>query len=261
MGGTLLQSPGGRNALAPGGADRYRAAVRVDALLPALNEAECLPGVLAELRGAPGASGAPLRRIVVVDNGSRDETYRVARAAGAVALHCRERGYGAACLHGLAFLRADPPDVVVFLDADGADDPADLPALLAPIARAEAELVIGSRVLGEAEAGALTPVQIFGNALSCRLVDLLWGVRFTDLGPFRAVTWAALDRLAMEDRNFGWTVEMQARAARLGLACAEVPVRYRRRRAGVSKVAGTIEGSARAGAKILYTIGREALRG
>lgn len=221
----------------------------VDALMPALNEAESLPRVLA------GLQGRGLRQVVVVDNGSTDATSAVARAHGAQVVFCGIRGYGSACLAGLAYLRRDPPDVVVFLDADGADDPADLPQLLAPLA-AGAELVIGSRVTGQAEAGALSPVQRFGNALSCTLMRWLFQADFTDLGPFRAVRWPALERLRMADRDFGWTVEMQVKAARQGLRCAEVPVRYRRRRAGQSKVSGSLVGSAKAGVKILWTIGK-----
>ncbi len=225
----------------------------VDALIPALNEEDSLPATLG------GLEGAGLRRVVVADNGSTDGTARVARAWGAEVVDCPERGYGAACLAGLAHMAADPPEVVVFLDADGADDPADLPALLRPIAEG-ADLVIGSRVLGEAEPGALGFVQRFGNALSTRLVRWTFGVAFTDLGPFRAITWPALKGLQMADRNFGWTVEMQAKGARRGLRCVEVPVAYRRRRAGQSKVSGNLVGGAKAGVKILYTIGREALR-
>lgn len=228
--------------------------MQVDAIIPALDEEESLPAVLAGLRGAG------LRRVVVVDNGSTDATAAVAAREGAEVVHEARRGYGSACLAGLRHVAADPPDVVVFLDADGADDPAELPALLQPIRQAGAELVIGSRVLGGAERGALTPVQRFGNALSTRLVRLLFGVRFTDLGPFRAVRWSALQRLEMTDPDFGWTVEMQAKAARRGLRCVEVPVRCRRRLAGRSKISGTVRGSAKAGAKILWTIGREALR-
>lgn len=229
--------------------------MRVAALMPALDEEASLPAVLA------GLAGRGLERIVVVDNGSRDRTAEVAVAAGAVVVFCGRRGYGSACLAGLDRLADDPPDAVVFLDADGADDPADLPALLAPLRDDRAELVIGSRVTGNADTGALTPVQRFGNALSCRLIELAWGARFTDLGPMRAVRWATLERLQMRDPDFGWTVEMQARAARLGIPWMEVPVRYRRRVAGQSKVAGTVKGSVKAGAKILFTIGREFVRG
>lgn len=226
----------------------------VDALIPALNEEACLPGVLADL------AGRGLRRVVVVDNGSTDATARVAAAAGAEVVYCGRRGYGSACLRGMDHLHANPPEVLVFLDGDGADDPADLPALLAPIAAGEADFVVGSRVLGQAEPGALTPVQRFGNSLSTVLLRGLFGVRFTDLGPFRAIRWAALERLRMSDPDFGWTVEMQARAARAGLRCVEVPVAWRRRRAGESKVSGTVKGSVQAGIKILWTIGRERLR-
>ncbi len=225
-----------------------------DALIPALDEGESLPAVLAVLEGCG------FRAVWVVDNGSRDDTYRAARAGGARALYCGRRGYGAACLRGLQAMRDAPPEVVVFLDADGADDPTDLDALLGPIERGEAELVIGSRVSGEAEAGALTPVQRFGNGLAGLLIGALWGRRFTDLGPFRAVRWETLERLEMTDPDFGWTVEMQARAARLGVRTVEVPVRYRRRRAGQSKIAGTIGGSVRAGTKILWVIARELSR-
>jgi glycosyltransferase involved in cell wall biosynthesis len=222
--------------------------------MPALDEGESLPGVLAALEGCG------FRNVWVVDNGSRDDTYRAARAGGARALFCGRRGYGAACLRGLQAMRDAPPEVVVFLDADGADDPSDLGALLGPILRGEADLVLGSRVMGEAEVGALTPVQRFGNGLAGFLIGALWGRRFTDLGPFRAVRWETLEQLEMTDPDFGWTVEMQARAARLGIRTVEVPVRYRRRRAGQSKIAGTIGGSVRAGTKILWVIARELSR-
>ena len=221
-----------------------------DVVIPARDEAESLPGVLASLRGHP------LRSVVVVDNASRDGTAAVARAHGAAVVREPRGGYGAACLAGIAFLRSSPPDVVVFMDGDGSDDPADLAALLAPLASGDADLVVGSRVRGNPEPGSLTTVQVFGNSLATALLALLYGVRFTDLGPFRAVRWGALERLAMRDRDFGWTVEMQARALAGQVRCSEVPVRYRRRRAGRSKVAGNLRGSALAGWKILTTIGR-----
>ncbi|MHC4838138.1 MAG: glycosyltransferase family 2 protein [Planctomycetota bacterium] len=229
----------------------YCRLVIIDALIPALDEEASLPGVLR------GLEGRGLRRVVVVDNGSTDDTAGVAAAHGAEVTAEPRRGYGAACLTGLRYLLAAAPEVVVFLDADGADHPDDLDALLAPIRSRDAEMVVGSRVLGEAERGALTPVQTFGNVLSTALLGAIWEVRFTDLGPFRAVTWGALGRMMMTDPDFGWTVEMQARAARLGVPSAEVPVRYRRRAAGRSKVSGSVRGSVRAGTKILWTIGRE----
>ena len=226
----------------------------VDALIPALNEEASLPGVLADLQGRG------LRRVVVVDNGSTDATAAVARAHGAEVVYCGRRGYGSACLRGMDHLHAQHPDVLVFLDGDGADDPADLAAILAPIEAGTADLVIGSRVLGEAEPGALTLVQRFGNALSTTLMRGLFQARFTDLGPFRAIRWPALMRLQMADPDFGWTVEMQVKAVRAGLRCTEVPAAWRRRRAGASKISGTVKGSTLAGVKILWTIGRERLR-
>ena len=227
-------------------------------VIPALDEEAAIAGVIGAIpRAGPGWRVAA---IVVADNGSRDGTAAAARAAGAIVVPEPRRGYGAACLAGLAHLRAAPPDIVAFLDADGSDDPAELPVLLAPVIEARADLAVGSRVRG-AEPGALTPVQVFGNALATLLLRALFGARWTDLGPFRAIRWAALERLGMRDRDYGWTVEMQARAARAGLRGVEVPVRYRRRRAGRSKVAGTLRGALGAGAKILVTIGRVRLGG
>ena len=147
-----------------------------------------------------------------------------------------------------------------FLDADGSDDPAQLPELLEPILAGRSDLVIGSRALGEQERGALTPVQAAGNRLAVLLLRWAFGARFTDLGPFRAVRWGALEGLRMRDRDYGWTVEMQARAARARLRTAEIPVRYRRR-VGRSKISGTLRGAAGAGWKILFTIARVRLGG
>lgn len=226
----------------------------VDAVIPALDEEDNIAGVVR------GLWPHGIRRVVVADNGSQDATAEVARAAGAVVIDEPRRGYGSACLAGLARLRRDPPDVVLFLDGDGADDLGRVPTLLAPLHADEADLVIGSRSLGRAEPGAITPVQRFGNVLSSTLVSALFKVRFTDLGPFRAIRWGALERLEMADRDFGWTVEMQAKAARRGLRCVEVPVDARTRVAGQSKISGTVKGSVKAGVKILYTIGKEALR-
>lgn len=224
----------------------------VDVVIPALDEEATLAGVIA-------AIPSTVRRVVVADNGSTDRTAEVARQAGATVVSEPERGYGAACLAALAALADDPPEVVVFLDGDGSDDPAELDALLAPLALG-ADLVIGSRTRGPAEPGSLTAPQRVGNALACRWIRWVYGERFSDLGPFRAIRWEALRSLELRDRNWGWTVEMQLAAAREKLRCAEVPVRYRNRRGGRSKVSGTVRGSVSAGAKILWLLTRETLR-
>ena len=222
-------------------------------IIPALDEEAAIGNVIAEIP-------EPFRhRIVVVDNGSRDRTATVAERAGADVIQEPERGYGAACLRGLAHLSANPPHIVIFLDADQSDDPSQMPSLVAPLESGVADLVIGSRVLGQREPGALTPHARFGNALATLLIWLMYRVRYTDLGPFRAVTWEALIGLRMRDRDFGWTVEMQVKAAKARLRVLEVPARYRRRR-GRSKISGTVGGSIRAGKKILWVVFREALR-
>lgn len=222
----------------------------IDVVIPAFNEEASLPLVLAEI------PSPPVHRVVVGDNNSRDRTAEVARAAGAVVVPAPRQGYGSACLAALAWLRAhQPPEIVVFLDADHADHPEELPALIAPILAGRADLVIGSRVLGRRERGALLPQARAGNWLATRLLRLLYGVRCTDLGPFRAIRWSSLERLGMRDPDFGWTAEMQVKAARLGLRAAEVPVSYRRR-AGGSKITGTVRGTVLAGWKILgWTLG------
>src|SRR5690606_27949797 len=198
---------------------------------------------------------ALVRRVVVADNGSRDRTAAVAREGGAEVVFEPRRGYGAACLRALAHLADDPPEVVAFLDGDRSDRPEELPRVLAPIERGEADLVIGSRALGRAERGSLTPQQRVGNAIACAALRVLYGARYTDLGPFRAIRWSALEALGMRDRDYGWTVEMQVKAARLGLRHAEVPVSYRRR-SGTSKVSGTLRGTIGASRKILWTLAR-----
>ncbi len=188
----------------------------------------------------------------MADNGSRDGTIVRAREAGAEVVCEPRRGYGAACLAGLAAVEG--ADIIVFVDADLSDDPADMARLVDPIIDDGADLVIGSRVLGGAEAGALTMVQRFGNWLACCLMDLFWRCSFSDLGPFRAIRADGLARLGMRDRTWGWTVEMQVKAVRLGLRTREVAVAYRRRAGGRSKISGSLIGSVRAGAKILYVI-------
>jgi glycosyltransferase involved in cell wall biosynthesis len=233
----------------------YSAGVTIDVVMPALDEEAALPGVLAELRGTPA------RRVIVADNGSNDRTIEVARAGGAIVVEEAHRGYGAACLRALAECRRDPPDIVVFMDADGSDDPAELVRLVAPIERGEADIVLGSRLLpgGRLEPGALSPQARAGNLVATTMIRVLYGVRFTDLGPYRAAAWSALDVLEMRDRDWGWTAEMQVKAVRRGLRVVEVPASWRRRRAGRSKISGTVKGVVGAGYKILTTIARYSL--
>jgi glycosyltransferase involved in cell wall biosynthesis len=228
--------------------------MRVDVVIPAFNEEGVVGDVVAAIFRPPVA------RVVLADNNSRDRTAAAAAAAGAIVVPAARQGYGSACLAGLAWLRAhQPPDVVAFLDADGSDFAAELPLLLAPIAEGRADLVIGSRTLGRREPGALLPQARAGNFVACALIALLYGHRYTDLGPFRACRWQALERLAMRDPDFGWTAEMQVKALRHGLRVVEVPVSYRRR-VGVSKITGTLWGTLRAGHKILWTVARHAGR-
>ncbi len=221
-------------------------------IIPALDEEDAIGALL-------GAIDRRLVRDVIVgDNGSRDRTAEIAARGGAEVVRVEERGYGAACAGALTRLAADV-DLVVFMDADGSDDPAEIPRLLAPLLRGEADLVIGSRPLGTVERGALTPQQRFGNWLATRLIRLLYGHRYSDLGPFRAIRRELLDRIDMRDRRYGWTVEMQVRAVQLGARIAEVPVTYRRR-IGKSKISGTVTGVIKAGWWIVYTIVKYARR-
>jgi glycosyltransferase involved in cell wall biosynthesis len=220
----------------------------VAVIIPAVDEEDAIGLVLREIPPV-------VTEVVVVDNGSRDRTAEAARAAGARVVQEPHRGYGQACLTGIA---ATPlAAVYVFLDGDHSDYPAQLVDVLGPILAGEADLVIGSRQLGRRERGAHPFHAVLGTRACVGLMNLLIGTRATDLGPFRAITAAALRRLDMRDRNFGWTVEMQVKAARAGLRVREVPVDYRRR-IGRSKVSGTLSGSIRAGAKIVGTILRHA---
>ena len=200
-----------------------------------------------------------VREVIVVNNASTDATEQNARRAGATVLTERRRGYGNACLRGIQHLETDPPDVVVFLDGDYSDHPDEMRELVRPILAGSCDFVVGSRIRGVREPGAMLPQALVGNRLACTLMRWIWGSRFTDLGPFRAIRYDALRALQMEDRTFGWTIEMQIKALRRGLRCREVPVSYRRR-VGVSKITGTVGGTLRASFRILWMIARYSLR-
>ncbi len=218
-------------------------------VIPALNEAATIGALLNQI------PQGLFSQVIVVDNDSQDSTAETAAAAGAEVVQEPRRGYGQACLSGLAHLQ---PSItaVAFIDADLSDDPQDLKHLINCFEHDEWHMVIGSRVLGPAEPGSLAPLQRFGNWLATRLIHIFWGVEFTDLGPMRMLRRDALDQLKLDDRNFGWNVEMQVKAAQAGLRVCEIPVSYRRREHGRSKISGTISGSARAAAKILWTVYR-----
>lgn len=226
----------------------------IDLIIPAYNEADSIPSVLAEVPEL-------VREIVVVDNNSNDETGIRAAKAGATVLREPQKGYGYACLRGINYLmgKSEPPDIIVFMDGDYSDYPEDVLQIVEPILAGKADLVIGSRVKTLREAGSMTPQQVFGNWLATTLMRILFKSRFTDLGPFRAIRTEALKGLKMEDKTYGWTVEMQLKALRQKLAYTEVPVRYKKR-IGVSKVSGTVKGTIFAGIKILQWIFKYSLR-
>lgn len=228
---------------------------RVFVVIPVLNEEKSIALVLRDL--------PPVNRVVVVDNGSTDDSARVAGEAGADVIAEPQRGYGKACLTGIARVneicaQADSVEepILVFVDGDHSDHADELPQLIKPIVANEADFVVGSRATGDRESGAMHFQAIFGNWLACSLMKLFWRTSFTDLGPFRAIRLASLNALGMKDENFGWTIEMQIKAAKSKLRCCEVPVSYRCR-VGVSKISGTLSGTIRAGYKILYTIFRQ----
>ncbi|MCW3091547.1 MAG: glycosyl transferase family 2 [Ferruginibacter sp.] len=220
-----------------------------DVIIPAYNEEDAIAKVIQAL------PMKLLREIVVVNNNSNDATTAHAQAAGATVLQEARQGYGFACLKGIEYLRAksNPPEIVLFIDADFSDYPEEAVAVLSPIINGDADLVIGSRALGNKEKGSMTIPQIFGTWLATTLLRTIYKARFTDLGPFRAIKMNKLIGLNMKDTTYGWTVEMQLKAAQQKLRCVEVPVNYRKR-VGVSKISGTVKGTVLAGYKILYTI-------
>jgi glycosyltransferase involved in cell wall biosynthesis len=223
--------------------------LRVTAIIPALDEEEAIAKTVASL------DRALLHEVIVVDNGSRDRTAERAAGAGARIIFEPRQGYGSACLAGVR--AAGDSAVLVFLDGDGSDDPADLPRVLGPVLRDEADLVLGSRLRGHREPGSLSPHQLWGNRIVLTLLRLLYGLTLTDFGPFRAIRADALVRLGMSHPTYGWPIEMVVKAARHGLRIAEVPVSYHRR-IGRSKVAGTVRGSLLAGYHLIATVLRHA---
>jgi len=224
---------------------------RTVVLIPVLNEEDSIGLVLAAL--------PTVMEVVVCDNGSTDQSAEIAKQNQATVLLEKKRGYGAACLKGLKYLEEkipdEQPEIVVFIDGDFSDHPEEIVSLVSEIQNRDFEFVVGSRMTGNREKGAMLFQAIFGNWLACFLMRLFWGANYTDLGPFRAIRYAALRQLDMQDLNFGWTIEMQIKATEKKLRATEVPVSYRCR-IGQSKISGTIMGSIRAGYKILYTIFR-----
>jgi glycosyltransferase involved in cell wall biosynthesis len=223
--------------------------IRCVVVIPAFNEENGVGQVIQEI------PKDLVKEIVVVNNASTDNTEKIAQENGALVLREPTPGYGRACLKGINYLKnaETQPDIVVFLDADHSDYPEEMAQLIQPILENKADLVIGSRALGNKEQGSMTPQQIFGNWLATRLLRILYNVKFTDLGPFRAIRFDKLIALDMQDKTYGWTVEMQLKAAKMGFRCMEVPVKYRKR-IGFSKISGTVKGTVMAGYKILFTI-------
>lgn len=220
--------------------------MRVCVIIPAYNEEKSIGKVVSDIPSF-------VDEIVVVNNNSTDSTVQVAEKSGATVLTETRKGYGYACLKGMDYLRSKNPDIIVFLDGDYSDYPEEMVGLIKPIEHDGYDMVIGSRVLGTRERGALTPQQIFGNWLATRLMKLFYGVSYSDLGPFRAIKWSSLERLKMIDPTYGWTIEMQLKAAKFKMKTTEIAVNYRVR-IGVSKVSGTIKGAVMAGVKIIWTI-------
>lgn len=219
---------------------------KIVVIIPAFNEEQSLPKVIYEIPDF-------VDEIIVVNNGSTDNTAEIAKKVGATVVTENERGYGAACLKAIDYIKNKSYDIIVFLDGDYSDYPEEMNLVVEPIIKKNFDLVIGSRMLGKREKGAMLPQAMFGNWLATFLIKLFWNYKFTDLGPFRAIKFDSLLKLNMADRNFGWTVEMQIKAAKQKMKTTEVPVSYRKR-IGKSKVTGTVKGTVKASIKILYLI-------
>lgn len=226
--------------------------MRVLVIIPAFNEARSIGKVIGDL------PKDVVEEVVVVNNASTDETEANAKAAGATVIREDRQGYGWACLKGIAYAETKQPDVVVFLDGDYSDHPEEIVNLLAPIKSNTADFVLGSRMTGKREPGAMLPQALVGNRIACGLMRFFWRGNYTDLGPFRAIRFKHLLALEMEDKTYGWTIEMQIKALKAKLRYQEVPVSYRKR-VGVSKITGTVSGTIKASFKILWTIAYYAL--
>ncbi len=219
----------------------------ITVIIPAYNEEQSIGKVIQDIPRDRVA------HVIVVNNNSNDNTVSVAQNAGAIVLDEPRRGYGWACLKGIDHASTLSTDIVVFLDGDYSDYPQEIPDVIRPIVHEGMDMVIGSRVLGKREKGSLTPQQIFGNWLATKLIRLFYGARFSDLGPFRAIRFNSLKQLNMSDKTYGWTIEMQIKAAKQKMKFCEVPVNYKKR-IGVSKVSGTVKGTVLAGIKIIFAV-------
>ena len=219
----------------------------ISVIIPAYNEEQSIGKVVDDI------SRNIVDHVIVVNNNSTDSTVEVAKKAGAIVLDEPRKGYGWACLKGIEHSKSLSTEIVVFLDGDYSDYPEEIPDVLAPIFETDMDMVIGSRVLGKREKGSLTPQQVFGNWLATKLIRLFYGAKFTDLGPFRAIKSSSLEKLKMADKTYGWTIEMQIKAAKHKMNFCEVPVNYKKR-IGVSKVSGTIKGTVLAGIKIIFAV-------
>ncbi len=219
----------------------------ISVVIPAYNEEQSIGKVVSAI------DRELVNHVIVVNNNSNDNTVEVAKNAGAIVLDQPRKGYGWACLRGIDKCKELNTEIIVFLDGDFSDYPEEIKDVIAPILEQDMDMVIGSRVLGKREKGSLTPQQIFGNSLATKLIQLFYGAKFTDLGPFRAMKFDSLQALEMTDKTYGWTIEMQIKAVKKKMKFCEVPVNYKRR-IGVSKVSGTIKGSVLAGIKIIFAV-------